>query len=443
MARRGKEKRLAVWMNGELVGWWSVNRQAVHEFRYSESWLASPYMRPISLSMPLQPPSEVYKGDVVEFFFENLLPNNIDIRRRIQYRFGTSSTQAFELLEEIGRDCVGAVQLLPPDSPPSTVKVITGESLAEADVAEELRITRLPHLSRHADDEFRISLAGAQEKTALLFHNGKWHIPLGSTPSTHIFKLPLGVIGRGQIDLTTSVENEWLCSKILNAYGVRCAESKIEQFEDEKALVVKRFDRRFSSDKSWWLRLPQEDMCQATGTPPDMRYESEGGPGILSIMKLLLGSRTAHNDRIEFFKLQVLFWMLAAIDGHAKNFSIFIEPRGRFSLTPAYDVLSAYPVMGHSSDKLPPEKVRMAMAIHGKNRHYRWQSICARHWIRTAELAGLDAERAREIMRELAENTGEVIDTVAAQLPADFPPVVADSIFKGLRHTAKRLTVSD
>jgi serine/threonine-protein kinase HipA len=440
MGRRVKDKRLAVWMNGELVGWWSLTPQDVHEFRYAESWIASPYKRPISLSMPLQPASEAYKGDAVEYFFENLLPNNFDIRRRIQYRFGTSSTRAFELLEEIGRDCVGAVQLLPPDISPSSVKTINGEPLTAAEVADELRITRSPHLFRRGDDEFRISLAGAQEKTALLFHQGKWNIPHGSTPSTHIFKLPLGVIGRGQIDLSTSVENEWLCSKILTAYGLRCAETEMSQFEDEKTLIVKRFDRRLSSDETWWLRLPQEDMCQARGISPDMKYESEGGPGILSIMKLLLGSRTSLNNRTEFFKTQILFWMLAAIDGHAKNFSIFIEPEGRFSLTPAYDVLSAYPVMGRGSDKLPPEKVRMAMAVHGKNRHYRWQSICARHWIRTAELSGLDDSKSREIVTELAEKTSEVIDTVSAQLPGYFPKEVAESIFNGLKESSDRLS---
>jgi serine/threonine-protein kinase HipA len=389
--------------------------------------------------MPLQPASEVYKGEMVEFFFENLLPNNIDIRRRIQYRFGTSGTEAFELLEEIGRDCVGAIQLLPPDTTPSSVKTIAGEPLTEADVAEELRVTRSPHLSRHRDEEFRISLAGAQEKTALLFYNDTWNVPLGSTPSTHIFKLPLGLIGRGQIDLSTSVENEWLCSKILTAYGVRCAETKIAQFEDEKALIVKRFDRRLSPDKTWWLRLPQEDMCQAVGVSPDMKYESEGGPGILSIMKILLGSRNALHDRIEFFKTQVLFWILAAIDGHAKNFSIYIEPEGRFVLTPVYDVLSAYPTMGHSSSQLSPEKVRMAMAVHGKNRHYRWKNIRARHWMHTAELAGLNEKTAKEIMTELKENTGKVIDTVSSQLPAGFPKELAESICNGLESNSKLL----
>ncbi|MFP4180161.1 MAG: HipA domain-containing protein [Spirochaetaceae bacterium] len=152
----------------------------------------------------------------------------------------------------------------------------------------------------------------------------------------------------------------------MTAYGLRCAETEMSQFEDEKTLIVKRFDRRLSSDQAWWLRLPQEDMCQARGISPDMKYESEGGPGILPIMKLLLASRTALRDRIAFFKTHILFWMLAAIDGHAKNFSIFIEPEGRFALTPAYDVLSAYPVMGHGSNKLPPEKVLRAAILNLK-----------------------------------------------------------------------------
>jgi serine/threonine-protein kinase HipA len=426
-------------MNGELVGWWSLSNRGVHEFRYSGSWLEFPHSRPISLSMPLQAAPEVYRGELVEFFFENLLPDSIAIRRRLQYRFGTAGIQAYDLLEEIGRDCVGAVQLLPPDTEPPTVKRIEADAVSEAEIAEILRTTGSPGPYGRREDSFRISIAGAQEKTAFLLHRGRWHIPRGSTPTTHIFKLPLGLIGRGQIDLSTSVENEWLCSRLLDAYGLRCAETRIDQFEDQRVLIVQRFDRRMSGDSSWWMRLPQEDMCQATGTSPDMKYECDGGPGILRIMKLLLASRLSLADRKDFLRAQILFWMLAAIDGHAKNFSIFLEAAGRFSLTPLYDVLSAYPVMGHTAGKLAPEKVRMAMAVYGKNRHYRWKDISARHWIRTGEFAGLSGEVVREILADLVEKTPGVISAVSSQLPADFPEAVAELIFQGLERAARCL----
>lgn len=182
-------------------------------------------------------------------------------------------------------------------------------------------------------------------------------------------------------------------------------------------------------------------LFQATGTSPDMKYESEGGPGILRIMKLLLASRLSLSDRKDFFRAQILFWMLAAIDGHAKNFSIFLEVAGRFSLTPLYDVLSAYPVMGHTAGKLAPEKVHMAMAVYGKNRHYRWNDISARHWIRSGELAGLSGELVQSILADLVERTSGVISKVSAQLPRDFPEAVGEPIFHGLEWAAERLLI--
>ena len=123
-------------------------------------------------------------------------------------------------------------------------------------------------------------------------------------------------------DMRTSVENEWLCSKIVAAYGLPIARCEMARFEDQKVLVVERFDRRLSSDETWIVRLPQEDMCQATGTPALHKYESDGGPGIEAIMEVLSGSTRAAQDRRDFFMTQMIFWLLAATDGHAKNFSI-------------------------------------------------------------------------------------------------------------------------
>src|SRR3990172_13138637 len=159
-------------MNGELVGHWNIAPQGRHEFRYAKSWLEAPGARPLSLSMPLQPPDTPYRDARVEAFFDNLLPDSPEIRRRVQARFGTASTSAFDLLTEIGRDCVGAVQLLPSDAPPESIRRIEGEPLKDGAVANLLRATvSPPALGQRDDDSFRISLAGAQEKTALLWHN--------------------------------------------------------------------------------------------------------------------------------------------------------------------------------------------------------------------------------------------------------------------------------
>jgi serine/threonine-protein kinase HipA len=422
-------------MNGERVGEWRRTVKGGDELTYAESWLSSRAARPLSLSLPLRP--EPLRNGVAHYF-ENLLPDNRRIRERIQRRFTAPSTGAFDLLREIGRDCVGAVQLLAEDDAPENVRTITADRLTNEDVANILAGTLDAAFGRieQTDNTFRISLAGAQEKTALLKHERRWHRPLGSTPSTHILKLPLGVNPQG-IDLSTSVENEWLCAQLAQAYGLPCALCQIDTFGEQKVLVVERFDRRLAADGSWIIRLPQEDLCQATATAPIFKYESDGGPGIEKIMDLLLGAQNPAEDRRDFMRTQLIFWLLAAIDGHAKNFSFFLLPGGAYRLTPRYDILSAYPVLGHGRGKLSPHKIKMAMAVHGKNRHYLWKEISARHWLETAKRSGLTDMKS--VLEEVIERTPQVVAQARDRLPADFPTAIADPILAGTTDAAHRL----
>ena len=316
--------------------------------------------------------------------------------------------------------------------------------LSEAGVARLLRnTTSTQALGQHGHDEdLRLSIAGAQEKTALLRHKGRWLLPRGNTPTTHIFKLPLGLVGHMQADMRTSVENEWLCSKIVDAYKVPIARCEIENFEDRKALVVERFDRARSSDGSWIIRLPQEDMCQATGTSPLHKYQSDGGPGIAQIMDLLLGSDNAEQDRRNFFKTQLIFWVLAATDGHGKNFSITHLAGGHYHATPIYDVLSAHPVIGKGKNKIPQQKAKLAMAVRGSTNYYLIDKIQRRHWIAQAQQVGFGAEAAEQLIKEIIESTGAVIDEVSKLLPDNFPMDLAEAVFRGMKkHCAKLATV--
>lgn len=434
MGRRSKTSELCVWMNGEKIGNWAVTTKG-HEFRYQESWISDKNTRPISLSLPLRP-SEPYRGDLVSNFFENLLPDSKAIRDRLRSRFNSPSTNAFDLLTEIGRDCAGAIQLLPPENGPEELRTIHATPLDESEIATVLR-NSLATGKQDDSDDFRISIAGAQEKTALLFHENRWCKPHGATPTTHIFKLPLGVAPSG-VDLRTSVENEWLCAEVLKAFGIDMAGCRIAEFEEVKTLIVDRFDRRFANDRSWIARLPQEDFAQVTGTPPDKKYESDGGPGIEKIMTLLLGSQDAERNRSTFFKSQVIFWLLCAIDGHAKNFGVHIERLGRYRLTPNYDVLSAYPVLGNAHGNIAPEKARMAMAVWGKNRHYRWAEIRLPHFLQTARDCGLSD--GKEIVEEVLGKTAEVIQVVEGKIPAHFPEQVSNAILSGLRKSSERLS---
>ena len=430
MGRPASARAMDVWMNGVRVGRWTV-RRGDHRFEYADSWLGAAEARPLSLSMPLRPSGAPYRTDVVQPFFDNLLPDSDELRRRLMTRFGTHSTSAFDLLEEIGRDCVGAVQLLPADAPPPMVRAIRGRKLDDAEVGGDLSRLQGPPLGQDDDEEFRLSLAGAQEKTAFLRHEGAWCVPEGTTPTTHIFKPP---ISSETVDLSGSVENEWLCGQLLRGYGVPCAVSEMASFAGQRVLVVERFDRELSADGSWIMRLPQEDFCQATGTPPGLKYESEGGPASGEIIELLRGSSQV-SDRVDFFRTQFIFWLLCAIDGHAKNFSLFIEAGGA-SASPrdtTFSPRTPSSVAGRTSS--PRTRSRWPWPCSGRTgttggRRFRagtgWKPPIA------AVSRGGGVRRWSGSWRR-----PRVIAQVREGLPASFPERIAETILDGLARAAE------
>lgn len=441
MGRKSHRQQLNVWMNGLLVGEWTL-AHGEEIFAYHASWLNHPQTRPLSLSLPFLPNNAAHRGAVVNAYFDNLLPDSDIIRRRLAQHHRLSDSAPFTLLAALGRDCVGALQLLPEDETPQNLQCIIGEPLDDAAIAALLQQTVQPGLpgQRNSDADLRLSIAGAQEKTALLQHAGRWQRPLGSTPTTHIFKLPLGLVGGMQADMRSSVENEWLCAQLVAAFGLPVARCDIAHFEAQKVLVVERFDRRLSSDGRWLMRLPQEDLCQATATPPYLKYQADGGPGIARILDILAGSENSETDRRQFFKAQVVFWLLAATDGHAKNFSLFHLPGGRYRATPLYDILSAHPVIGHGAGKVAPQKAKLAMAVRGQSNHYLIERIQPRHWLAQARSSGLTEAWADELLNELADNTGEILQKIEGEVPPDFPADVAETIFHGIRRQREKLT---
>lgn len=339
---------LDIYMNGYLVGELTKSATGSHLFKYAQQWLDTLGSRPISHSMPLR--KQDYKGDEVYNFFDNLLPDSIEVRNRIVARHNAQSTQAFDLLAKVGQDSVGALQFVPHDKQAFDVKNIESKLLSDQALEKVLKgyQSDMPLGMLAENDDFRISIAGVQEKTALLNLYGQWRLPIKATPTTHIVKLPIGEIQSHShtIDILDNVENEYLCMMIVREFGLDVPQCSIIEVGDMKALAVERFDRRLSSDGKWIMRLPREDFCQTLNIPSAKKYENHGGPGIKEIMLYLLGSMNAELDRINFMKSQVLFWLLAATDGHAKNFSVFIEASGSYRLTPFYDILSIYPTIG-------------------------------------------------------------------------------------------------
>ena len=443
MARRSKTQTLALWANGTHVGRWTVGARGDMELQYAPAWRASAVGRPLSLSLPFGLGDEPLKGPAVEHYFDNLLPDSPAIRKRVAERFRTGSVEAFDLLSAIGRDCVGALQLLPEGAAPEGHDRVEGVEVDEAAIERHLLEVVTPDrlgAARDPDDDFRISLAGAQEKDAFLRWNGRWMKPRGATPTTHIFKLPLGLVGGRQADFSTSVDNEWLCLRLLAAYGLPVPKAEIASFGQQRVLLVERFDRVVSSDGQRLLRLVQEDFCQATGTSPLVKYEAEGGPGLGVLFNLLQQSVDAERDLRTLMASQLLFWMLRAPDGHAKNFSIHLLPGRRYRLTPLYDVMSVYPVMGGGPNQWSPRQLKLAMALVGKSRHYEVERIQRRHFNSTAKRFGY-GETAEPLIQELIGRTPAVIDEVQRALPPGFSDEVAVKVLSGLRTAARVLEV--
>lgn len=421
-------------MNGEFVGAWFWTRSGVPALRYDDAWLRSPNVRVLSLSLPIPAGDKELRGPAVEHYFDNLLPDSDRIRDRLRRRFQTRSTEAAELLAAIGRDCVGAVQLLPAGQAPPAVDRIESERLSESKVAQLLRnVTTEPVLGQASDDDddFRIAIAGAQEKTALLRIGKRWHRPHGATPTTHILKLPLGLVGNMRANMTDSVENEWLCARLMTALGFDAAPAEIGRFGDQKALIVERFDRRWMENGKWIARLPQEDFCQATGTPARLRYESDGGPGTRQCLSLLAASDEARADRRRFVLVQLAFWLLAATDGHAKNYSIFLRRGGGYAMTPLYDLLSTWPIIGNGASQISFHKARLAMALRSTSAHDKLASIQTRHWQTLARQSG--AGDAFDDMMALVQNAPAALQQVERALPPGFPERVWKTVAAGVR----------
>lgn len=252
--------------------------------------------------------------------------------------------------------------------------------------------------------------------------------------------MPIGKIETHSytLDLTQSVENEYLCLMIAREYGLPVPDCEILTLESIKGLAVRRFDRQFSSDGQWIMRIPQEDFCQVLNISPALKYENQGGPGIFEIMQYLEGSIAPKRDRAIFMRAQILFWLLAATDGHAKNFSLFIRANGLFELAPLYDIISLYPVMGARGIHIRDAK--LAMSLRGsKGKQYNIHTLFPRHFYHTATVIGFSQSEMKEIIHEFALKTPEVVAAIQTKLPKSFPEHIKTTIFNGLLERANRL----
>ncbi len=431
MGRKRKKAILDVYIGSNKIGNYARSSNGTISFRYVPDWISSDKAFPISLSMPLS--DRIWSGVSVSSFFAGLLPDDPTIRDKIATREHTDSSEPFDLLSAIGRDCIGALRFIPEGFDPGDPTKMDSRPVSDDEIAERIAaLTTTPLGIQISADNFRISIAGMQEKTAFLQIDNQWHLPLGATPSSHIFKPAMK--GRGVVtNFSNTPWNEWLCLELCRAFGLESAQADVLMFDEKPIIVVERFDRLWRDNILY--RLPQEDLCQALGFPPTRKYQNDSGPGIIEILDFLNGSAVPRQDRLSFMKAQIVFWLLAAIDGHAKNFSIFLTPGG-YKLTPLYDVMSAAPFPDFSD-----HKIKLAMAVGNKN-HYRLKEIQLRHFYQTGQKAGLHKQDIDEIFSGLSSQADDVIATVnSLSMSAGVPKSTSEPIFTDLTKRIKLIRI--
>ncbi len=322
-------------------------------FAYCGEWLESPNAFPLSLSMPLV--AGEYADDVVRPFISGLLPEDAQVLKRWGMKFHVSPQNPFRMLAHVGEECAGAVQFVSPerllewlgDSPPHGVDWLSDGELEER--IEDLVSDRAE--ARRRGDEGHFSLAGAQAKTGLYREAGRdqWGIPKGVTPTTHIIKPNRGEFEDFEI-------NEHFCLMLAARLGLSAANSWTENIGKNRVIVVERFDRALIEGR--WLRIHQEDFCQALTIKPEDKYQKDGGPSPSAIFNLIREySSKAQDDVKNFLRALIFNYLIAGTDGHAKNYGMLIAGQGQFRLAPLYDVISILPY------KHQPRKLKLAMKV--------------------------------------------------------------------------------
>lgn len=391
--------RLTVLLDDAVAGTLERTLHGRLVFTYDDDYVSRSAPTPLSLSLPTQVGR--HAGAALEAWLWGLLPDNDLVLRRWSREFHVSAASPFALLSTpVGEDCAGAVRFVRPErveellEQPGTVDWLTQDEVGER--LRELRADTSAWLGSGFVGQF--SLAGAQAKTALLRRDGRWGVPAGALPTTHILKP--AVAGLDDHDL-----NEHLCLDAARRAGLLAARTQIERFGGESAVVVVRYDR--VETETTMRRVHQEDLCQALGVPPSRKYQNEGGPSpgeIARLLRAVMAPAVADEAVASFADALAWNWLIAGTDAHAKNYSLLLSG-AQVRLAPLYDIASALPYGIHE------RKLRLAMKLGGDYAVFPRRNI----WPRAARELGLDAGALIERVRGLAAIAPDAFADAAAE----------------------------
>jgi serine/threonine-protein kinase HipA len=411
--------KLIVCLEGQIAGLVEGDGSTAR-FTYADTWLNRPGAYPLSYSMPLR--SAPFTGRTVLNFLWGLLPDNERTLSTWSRWFQVSARNPLALLSHVGEDCAGAVQFVLEERLEQIMeqssKATEVEWLEDRELERRLQRLIQDGTAGRTADEGQFSLAGAQPKIALYLdpRGDRWGVPRGRTPTTHILE-PVAN------DFDGFAENEHFCMTLARRVGLAAASTEWRTIGGVPTLIAERYDR--VQIRQGWLRIHQEDCCQALGIHPASKYENEGGPGFPQIMALLNSVDEPQVDRDRMMKTACFIFLLAATDMHAKNFSLLHAPGPEgpgMRLAPLYDIASIWPY----TPRIAVQKIKLAMRMGG---HYKIREILPRHFHQLALACNYASERLMGTLKELAR---QLPDEAAALAKEVGGPAAPDSILPGL-----------
>lgn len=382
---------LQVKLNNKLIGELYQDSDGKFSFKYINN-----VKYPISLSLPIT--EKNFKNKECKGFFNGLLPESENVRKAVGKKYGINYKNDFSLLKAIGYDCAGAISFIDYDENfeqdlPEYFE-IKGKVLSNNEL--EKYITELPKkpLALGADG-MRLSLAGAQDKTAVILINNKVAIPDKYIPTTHILKPAIA-------DLKDTVANEYICLKAAEKIGIKVPKSEIRKVNGIKYFLIERYDRVINNGKL--KRIHQEDFCQASNIASAFKYQADGGVSYKDCFEVLKKTSQPAVSIIRFLNLMVFNYLIGNNDAHGKNYSVLHLDNGKIEFAPAYDILST-----QVYENLSP---KMAMKIGG---YYEPENIYPRHFERFANDVGISYPQLKKIIRVQAFELPKILKEVTSE----------------------------
>ena len=392
---------LNLWSGHRLVGRLRRDSFGHIGFRYDPDWLSGGGFA-ISQTLPLGAGEFTAEQGVAHRFFANLLPEG-GFRERIVRDLKISDTD-FNLLRAIGGECAGALSVLPVERKPLTqhsYRPINDEELTA------LVSQRGQPYSWSGEKRPRFSLAGAQNKFAILVREGEYLLPQEESPSSHILKFEIA-------EYRNVPAYETFTTLLARAVGLPVVSIQLRSINSIHYTITERYDR-FLSDEGEVLRAHQEDFCQALGYGHEKKYQEDGGPSFAQCFGMLRDvSSDPATDLPHLLRWQIFNVLAGNSDGHAKNLSLLYKDNEEVRLAPFYDLVCTRAI----------ERIDHHLALSvGKERNpgvivrHHWEDMARQCDIRPRYLLDLVDELTSQLLENLS-STRVLFEDCFGEYPA-------------------------